>query len=335
MNLFGRNLKKDIAIIAEAGVNHEGNISTAIKMIDFASEAGADAIKFQIYNPERFVSRDNKNRFKRTKKFSLKDEDYKILKKRALKRKIGIIATPVTDDKLNLACSLGPAVKIASGDINFTPLLHKIAKKKKKIIISTGNSNIKEISKTYNYLKKENPNIDNKLIFLHCVSSYPTPISQSNIKRIEILKKRFKKLIVGYSNHCLEKEAILAACALGAKVVEVHITLSKKNKKFRDHQMSFDRTQFSDLVKSIRAINLTLSEQSYNTMKCERSEKKLMRKGLIAKNNLTKNKILNKNDVDFARPASYFSFLDKKKIIGKKIKKNIPKGYLLKKHYFF
>jgi len=334
MNLFGRNLKKDIAIIAEAGVNHEGNISTALRMIDFASDAGADAIKFQIYNPERFVSRDNKTRFKRIKKFCLKDEDYKVLKKRALKKKINIIATPVTDDKLNLACSLGPAVKIASGDINFIPLLHKVAKKNKKIIISTGNSNLREISKTYKYLKNENSNIDNKLILLHCVSSYPTPIKESNVKRVEILKQRFKKLIIGYSNHCLEKEAILAAIVLGAKVVEVHVTLSKKNKKFRDHHLSFDRTQFSDLVKSIRTINLSLTEQTHNTMKCERSEKKLMRKGLIAKKNLFKNKILNKNDIDFARPASYFSFLDKKKIIGKKIKKNIPKGFLIKKNYF-
>jgi len=213
-------------------------------------------------------------------------------------------------------------------------LLHKVAKKNKKIIISTGNSNLREISKTYKYLKNENSNIDNKLILLHCVSSYPTPIKESNVKRVEILKQRFKKLIIGYSNHCLEKEAILAAIVLGAKVVEVHVTLSKKNKKFRDHHLSFDRTQFSDLVKSIRTINLSLTEQTHNTMKCERSEKKLMRKGLIAKKNLFKNKILNKNDIDFARPASYFSFLDKKKIIGKKIKKNIPKGFLIKKNYF-
>ena len=334
MKLFGKDLSKDLVIIGEVGVNHEGNINTAKKIIRLAKKAGADAVKLQIYTPEKYVSKKEK-KFNRVKKFSLEDSDILQLKKFAKNEKIHIFATPVTEDKVKLCYKLNNTIKVASGDINFFELFNEILKyKNNKIIISTGNSTLQEIKKIILFIKERiKEKIKNKIILLHCVSSYPTPIDQANIKRILLLKKEFKEIEIGYSNHCADKEACLAAVALGANLLEVHIT-DNNNKKFHDHHLSFNAKSFEELIKSAKLIKKSLNDYGFGPSPSEKKNKQFMRKGIIANKNISYLTKIKKNDICFARPATEFNSYDQDKIIGKKIFKNIKKGDLIKKKFF-
>tara|TARA_B100000767_G_scaffold274691_1_gene308533 strand:- start:8393 stop:9385 length:993 start_codon:yes stop_codon:yes gene_type:complete len=330
MKIFNKDLDKDILVVGEIGLNHEGKLKEALKLLKLASTSGLDAIKFQLYNPEKYQSRDNIKRYNRLKKFNLSDDDYIFLKKKARKLKIKVLATPLTEDKVKLAASFGEVVKIASGDINFYPTIDEITKIKKKIILSTGNATLKEIDKTVNYIQRKNNKISNSLALLHCVSTYPTLIENTNIKKISLLKKRYPKLTIGYSNHCCEKEAVLSAVALGAKIVEVHITNDKKNKKFRDHHLSFDKSDLKDLIKSIKLVHKSVRNLSTNPEKIQLSSIKQMRKGIVASKEIKKGQKFTYENIHFARPAIKYKFYDIKKLVGKKSKKNFKTGFLIK-----
>jgi N,N'-diacetyllegionaminate synthase len=334
MKLFGRDLNKDIAIVAEIGLNHDGKLKKALRIVKLAADAGFDAVKFQIFSPDRFVSKDDISRFKRVKKLNLKDEDYLEIQKYANKIGIHMLGSAISEDKVSLCSKLGKAIKVASGDINFLPTINKIIKKKKIILLSSGNSTMEEIEKIIKHIKKKiGKKIKDKLILLHCVSAYPTPNNQSNVKKIIYFKKRFKFLKIGYSNHCIEPEPILAAVCYGASVIEVHITESKKSKKFRDHLLSFDKKNMNSLVKSIRKIKETVKIFSKKPMKSE-EKVHLMRKGLVTSKDIKKGQYLKLSDISFARPATYFSAHDIDKIIGKKINVSLKKGQLFKSFYF-
>lgn len=335
MKLFGRNLNNDVAIVAEIGLNHDGSLNKALKLVKLAAEAGFDAVKFQVFNPYRFVSTDNSKRFERIEKLNLTDEEYLVIKKYTKKLGIFMLGSAISEDKVKLCSKFGKAIKVASGDINFYPTIDQIIKKKKILLLSSGNSTLSEINETINYVKKKltKKNIRNKLIILHCVSSYPTPNNQSNVKKILFLKKKFKSINIGYSNHCVAPEPVLAAVCFGASLIEVHITSSKRGKKFRDHLLSFDKKNMKNLVKSIRIIKDTIKISSIRPMKCE-ERVQLMRKGLIASQNIKKGSRLKFSDIMFARPSIYFLAKDKKKLIGKKVNIDLKQGQLIKKIHF-
>ena len=208
MKIFNIDLEKDILIIGEIGINHEGKLKEAKKMLKLAARSGLNAVKFQLYNLKKYEAKDNISRYRKLKDFNLSDKDYTSLYKEAKKHGINILATPLTEDKVKLAASFGEVVKVASGDINFFPTIDNIIKLKKKIILSTGNSTISEISKTISYIKKKSKYIFKNLSILHCVSLYPTPIEEANIQKIKYLKKKYPNITIGYSNHCSEKKTV-------------------------------------------------------------------------------------------------------------------------------
>ena len=327
MNIFNKNLKNEILIIGEIGINHEGKLSEALKMLELASKSGLDAVKFQLYSLDKYQSKNNLKRYKRLKKFNLSDNDYKYLHKKAKKIGLKVIATPLTEDKVDLAGSFGEVVKVASGDIDFYPTIERIIKNKKKIILSTGNSNIKEIEKTVNHIKKNyrKKKISDYLALLHCVSLYPTPIEESNILKINYLKNRFKNLTIGYSNHCSDRNIVLSAVANGAKIIEIHITFDKKNKKFHDHFLSFDKTELKELINSIRSVERSIKKLKINPQKINKE----MRKGIIASKNNKRKEIYSLQNLSFARPSKHYNSKDIKKLIGKKSTKNIKSGFLI------
>ena len=330
MKIFNKDLDKEILIIGEIGLNHEGKLKEALKIIKLAAKSGLGAVKFQLYNLDKYQSQDNAERYNRLKKFNLSDKDYLFLKKKAKDHKIKVLATPLTEDKVKLAASFGEVIKIASGDINFFPTIDEVIKLKKKIILSTGNATLKEIDKTINYIQRKNNKISNSLALLHCVSTYPAPIESANIQKILLLKKRYPKLTIGYSNHCFEKEAVLSAVALGAKIVEIHITNDKKNKKFRDHHLSFDKYTLQDLVKSIKLTHKCVQGLSKNPEKLQLSIIGQMRKGIVASKEIKKGQKFTYENIHFARPAIKYKFYDIKKLIGRKSKKNFKIGFLIK-----
>lgn len=329
MKIFKKDLNKKIILVGEIGINHEGKFKEAFKILKLAASCGLDAVKFQLYSTSKYESKNNKKRYSRLEKYNLKDEDYIILKDKAEKIGLNVLATPLTEDKVSLAANLSEVIKVASGDINFFPTLDKIINKKKKIILSTGNATIKEIENTIKYLKKRIKNIKNKIALLHCVSRYPAPIEKSNIQKITYLKKKFPNITIGYSNHCCEKEAVLAAVSLGAKIIEIHITYDKRNKNFRDHQLSFDKNNLKDLVDSIKLVQKSTKELSINPENEEVKLRKFMRKGIIASKDIKKGEKFTKKNTQFARPALYFQSKDIKKIIGKISKRNVKSGFII------
>ena len=330
MKIFNIDLEKDILIIGEIGINHEGKLKEAKKMLKLAARSGLNAVKFQLYNLKKYEAKDNISRYRKLNDFNLSDKDYVSLYKEAKNIGINILATPLTEDKVKLAASFGEVIKVASGDINFFPTINNIIKLKKKIILSTGNSTISEISKTINYIKKKSKYIFKNLSILHCVSLYPTPIDEANIQKIKYLKKRYPNITIGYSNHCTEKEAVLSAVAFGAKIIEIHITDDKKNKEFRDHALSFDKKSLKELVNSIKLTHKSVSNFELNPGKNQTEIKKFMRKGIVASKNIKIGEKFTKKNLHYARPSTYFKLPDIKKLLGQKSKKNFKAGFSIK-----
>ena len=191
MKIGNLNLNTDIMIIAEIGNNHEGNFDLAKEMIIEASNAGADAVKFQTIQPEKLVSIKETKRIHQLKKFQFTNNEYKKLFETAKKNNIMFLSTPFSLEAVDFLDSFVPAFKIASGDNNYDLLLKKIANKNKPILLSTGMSDLNQIISSVNIIEKEwnSLNIEPGLILLHCVSAYPTPLEKSNLLAIKTLSK--------------------------------------------------------------------------------------------------------------------------------------------------
>jgi sialic acid synthase SpsE len=254
-----------VFIIAEAGVNHNGNLQLAKKLCKAAKNAGADAIKFQTWK-----TRDLITRTVRTPTYQKittgEDSQFVMLKRLELSftyfkeifrycKKIGIIflSTPGDKTSVNFLKSLRvPAYKIGSDDMDNFPLLKYVAQKKKPLIISTGMSYMKEVEKSFNFVKKFNK----KIAFLHCTSSYPTDLGEVNMKSILTMKRRLKT-IIGYSDHTTNIWIPILAICLGAKIIEKHITIDK-NLPGPDHKSSLTPVEFQQMVELIRKTELKL-----------------------------------------------------------------------------
>ena len=236
MNLFGKDLSRDIAIVAEIGVNHEGDPEKAIELLRLAAAAGADAVKFQSYTPARFISADDPERLKRVTSFALDKDAHIALAREAESLGIHFFSTPVTEDWVEFLGSIGSAMKIASGDLTFEPVIRKAARTGLPMIISTGLGEVKEIDRAVSWVSDEigEDKLSENLALMHCISAYPTPIEQANVLSVPFLADRYN-LTVGYSNHVIGLQPCLAAVALGAQLLEVHFTDNKVDREFRDH----------------------------------------------------------------------------------------------------
>lgn len=321
---------KPCPIIAEIGVNHEGSFEAAKRMIALAAGAGADYVKFQSYTVERFIAASQPERRARVSKFALSERDYIALKTVADSVHIGMLSTPVTEDWVDKLLPLCPAFKIASGDIDFKPVIEKAAKTGKPLIVSTGAATLEEIDRAVKWIEEivGRDQLKNHLTLMHCVSSYPTPIEQANILSIPFLKKRYG-LPVGYSNHVIGMNACLGAVALGADMIEVHFTEKKEGRSFRDHALSFDADDLAYFIKAADDIKKSLGFFDKAPQLCESGDIPALRKGIIAAKNLKKGDILMEEDVLFARPASEFFSHETNLVVGRTLKEDIPQGYTI------
>jgi len=323
------NKTKKPYIIAEIGINHEGNFLTAKKLILAAKKAGANAVKFQVFKPETLaIKKSKKTKFQ--KKTSGKEDlsniwnrvclTYPILKKLrnySKELKIDFICTPFDFESLNLIKKLNlSAIKIASSDMTDYPLISEIAKLKKPIILSTGMSNGMEISKTLKIINSKN------ITILHCVSMYPCDNNKANLNRILSLKKKFKKYTIGYSDHCKNFEASIFALSLGAKVIEKHFTLDKKRVGL-DHSLSADPIDLKIICDYAKSINDLPGKGKINPSSQEQKFTKFFRKGIYANKKLSKNQVIKRDDLIIRRPENKSKPEVYWKFIGKKIKKTI------------
>jgi sialic acid synthase SpsE len=326
MKLKNFDLKKKVFIIAEVGNNHEGNFNIAKKLVRLAAKAGADAIKFQTFKTENFIRKKDIKRFKQLKKFELSYEQFKSLKKLAHIKKIKFISTPLDLESADFLIKNADLIKIASSDNNFFPLIEKVLKSKKSIIISTGMINILQIKDLTNYIYKVigKKSAIKRIALLHCVTNYPVEDEFANLRSVEYLIKN-SKLTIGYSDHTIGNEACIAAVAMGAKVIEKHFTISKKFSKFRDHALSADYIDLKNIVTGIRKVEKQLGRFNKEIQKPEKKLIKIVRRAAYADKNIFPGEKITLKNTKFLRPALTSNFFNLKKIIGKKIKKTLYK----------
>lgn len=320
-------------VIAEIGNNHEGCLKNAIKLINLASKAGVDAVKFQIYKTEGFIHPNETTRYKQLKKFELSYKNFSILKKHAKLKKLKFIASAFDFESLEFVQKNTDFIKIASGDNNFFPLIEKAIQSKQKIIISTGMTNEENLKYLRKFLIKKLGlrKYNQKIIFLHCVSNYPVLDHEANLNSITNLKKILKTEI-GYSDHTIGINACIAAFVLGARVIEKHFTIDKNFSNFRDHKLSSDFNEMKNLVIAIKSIHKMLGKDRKEKNIKEKAIEKLARRNLYAKKEILKGDRINFSLINFLRPANSNSY----KLMSKKInlvsKKNIKKNFLIKKN---
>ena len=310
--------KEPVFVVAEAGVNHNGSLKIAKKLVREAKNSGADAIKFQTFKANDLASKKSKW-FNVFKKLELQDNEFEELNDYAKENKIIFFSAPFSFKAVDLLTKLNvKAIKIASGDLTNIPLIKYAASKKKTMIVSTGMGNLNEIKEAVTAIKS----VKNKnLILMHSVSSYPTPIKDVNLNSISLLEKKFS-CPVGYSDNGENMIVPIVAVSLGAKIIEKHFTLDKKMKG-PDQHMSADPKQFKKMVNQIHEIEQMFGD---GIKKCQKSELENIigaRRSITAKIDLSKNSIINRQNITFKRPATGIEpkFFDK--ILGKKIKRRI------------
>lgn len=327
---------KGCFIIAEAGVNHNGKLSLAKKMVDTAKSAGVDAVKFQTFKVEDLVTQDarsamyqQKNTGKKEsqmvmlKKLELSDGDFKKLKQHCDKKKIMFLSTPHTVESLDFLKSLVPIFKISSADLTNIPLIKKVARFKKPVILSTGMANITEIREAVNVIKKTHA----KIILLHCTSNYPTPFDEVNLKAMAAMEKEFN-LPVGYSDHTEGIEISLAAVSLGAVVIEKHFTLTR-SLQGPDHVSSLEPKELKQMVDQIRNIEKALGDGIKKPFSSELKIAKLARKSIVARENVLKGSKIKEGMLAIKRPGTGIEPKYFYKLIGKEAKVNIKKDQLI------
>jgi len=344
---FIQNYNREIIsrpyMIAEAGVNHEGSMELAKRLIDEAAEGGADAIKFQSYKAETLASKDspyywdiNKEPtrsqyelFKKYDKFWKKE--YEELKKYCDKVGIEFLSTPFDIESARFLNDLMPAFKISSSDITNLQFIEYQCSFNKPILLSTGASYLWEIQEAVEVVEKHG----NPLILLHCVLNYPTPNKNAHLGMIQGLKKHFPQHIIGYSDHTLpqEMEVVYAATLLGAAVIEKHFTFDK-TLPGNDHYHAMDKEDLKLFWKKWNFVEELLGSFKVTALPDEEPARKNARRSLVAARNIPKGKVIDEQDLTWKRPAHGISAKYYYYLIGKKALLDIQEDTILKWHMF-
>jgi len=325
--------QNELSIIAEIGLNHEGSIECAKKLLTEAASTGVQYVKFQSYTTEKYAAANDPARITRLKKFSLTRDHFYELASLANSLNVKFISTPLSEDWVELLNPIVSLFKIASGDITFKPVIEAAALTGKPLIISTGAATISEIDQAVEWVKNivGASLLSERLTLMHCVAAYPTPIDQANLHSIPFLKEKYK-LNIGYSNHVMGMNACITAVALGASPIEVHYTDNKHDREFRDHALSFDFADLKSFVTLANVVRSSLGTFEKKVQDCEKEIIPNIRKGIIAKKNLAKGHVLTKEDLAFARPGTNFKSSELDLIIGKKLSEEVQEGFLIPKN---
>ncbi|MBS3926356.1 MAG: N-acetylneuraminate synthase family protein [Nitrosarchaeum sp.] len=305
-------------VIAEAGINHNGDLKIAKKLITEAKKANADSIKFQTFQASDLASKKSKY-YNLFKKLEFSDAEFTELSHYAKSKDIIFLSTPFSLKAVDLLAKLRvPAFKIASGDLTNLPLIKYAASKNKPMIISTGMANMKEINEAIKTIQNTK---NNKIIVMHSVSGYPTPIDQVNLNIIKSMAEKIHYPI-GYSDNGSDNLVPIVAVVLGAKIIEKHFTLNKKMNG-PDHSMSCDPKELREIIINMRSAEKMLGTDEKSCQPSELINKTMARRSIITLNDIPKNTIIDKNMVGIKRPATGIApkFIDK--IIGKKTKQKI------------
>jgi len=314
---------KPAYIIAEAGSNHNGNIQNAKLLIDIASEAGADAVKFQSFKADCIASRYNPA-YEIFKKNELPREWHKELFEYAAKKGLHFISTPFDLDTADFLYDLGvPAFKVASGDITYLQLLQHLGRLGRPVLLSTGKSTLGEIEKALEILATD------KVILLHCVASYPASYTEMNLRAIQTLQGAFPGCLTGFSDHTLDGICALGALSLGARVVEKHITFNR-HAEGPDHSFAMEREQFMAYVQQIRALETALGDGYKKPTPQEKETLGKGRRSIHAAVDISKGTVITEAHLKIVRPGNGISPDHLPSIVGSVAAVDIPEDTMIK-----
>lgn len=313
-------------VVAEAGVNHNGKLALAKKLVDAAVRAEADAIKFQTFVTEKLVNRNlSRRQYGMLKMLEMDEASFLELRGYAKQNKIILFSTPFDDESLSVLRKLDmPLYKISSGDLDNLPLLRRVARVGKPMIVSTGMSTMSEISEAVATVG----HFCDRLVLAHCTSLYPPRFDEVNLKAISTIRKAFG-VPVGYSDHSLGYEVSIAAVALGACLIEKHLTLDKKMAG-PDHKASLEPSEFGKMVKMIRNVERALGVEVKKPVPREQDMRSYARKSITAISDMASGVQITKDDVAILRPGGGMRPKHLDAIIGRRTRVRIRKGWQIK-----
>ena len=320
-------------IIAEAGVNHNGDIKLAKKLIDIAAGAGADLVKFQTFNTDRLVTQSapkadyqilapdkKESQHSMLRKLELTEAAHHELITHCASRGIGFFSTAFDIESINMLVGLGQKFfKIPSGEITNLPYLRHIGQFGGKIIISTGMSNMDEIAAAINLLEVSGT-ARTKITVLHCTTAYPVPMQEVNLRAMQNIQSVFN-VSVGYSDHTLGIEIPIAAVALGATVIEKHFTIDR-NLPGPDHKASLEPAELMSMIDAIRNIEMAVGDGIKRLMPSETENLNVIRKSIVARNIIRGGQVISSKDLTTKRPGNGISPMRWEEIIGRVAKRD-------------
>lgn len=316
-----------IFVIAEAGVNHNGSMETAKKLVDVAAMAGADAVKFQTFKAENLVCKDARkaeyqmettdqaeSQFDMLKKLELTSEMHVQLKEYCKQKGIMFLSTPFDVDSLHYLVELGvDIIKLPSGEITNYPLLREAGKTGKKIIISSGMSALQEVRDAVQVLKSSG---GSDVTVLHCNTEYPTPYVDVNLRAMLTIKESLG-VPIGYSDHTQGIEVPIAAAAMGAAVIEKHFTLDK-NMEGPDHKASLEPNELQRMVRAIRTVENALGDGEKAPSESEKGNMGIVRKSIVAKCDIEAGELFTESNLTTKRPGTGISPMQWDQVIGQR-----------------
>ena len=321
-------------IIAEAGVNHNGDLELAKKLIDTAVVAGADAVKFQTFKADRIVTRhalkadyqqrtsseSGESQYKMLKRLEFDEVQFRLLQSHCRKQGIEFLSSPFDRESIDTLVSMGLEIfKIPSGEITNLPYLRKIGGLRKKVILSTGMSDLAEIQEAFAVLINAGT-AKEKITILHCNTEYPTPMEDVNLTAMQTIAETFQ-VAVGFSDHTEGIEAAIAAVALGAMVVEKHFTMDK-TLPGPDHQASLEPRELQAMIAAIRNIEKALGDGIKKPTRSETPNRVVARKSIVAACAINKNDIFSEQNLTLKRPGTGISPMRWDEVLGKIASRN-------------
>jgi N,N'-diacetyllegionaminate synthase len=325
-----------VFMIAEVGINHDGSVERALKLIDAAADCGADAVKFQTFRADRLMiaapdrlahqADDGETAYDMFRRLELSWPDHEKLKDHADRRGILFLSTPFDEDSADFLEALGvPAFKIASSDLTHSPLLRHIARKGKPILLSTGMSFLAEVEEAVDTLQSCGAR---DIVLLHCVSSYPAPPESLNLKTIQTLRDRFG-LPVGFSDHSQGTLFSLIAAALGARVLERHFTLDR-NAPGPDHKVSLDPPGLRALIADLSHVEAALGSGSKIPSQAEEQGRRLSRRSIVAAADIRRHETIQARMLACKRPGGGLEPRDLDRVIGMRAGRDLDKDSILR-----
>lgn len=317
-----------VVVVAEVGNNHEGDVERARELVRAAAAAGADAVKFQTYKTELFVRPADEERFARLKSFELSQDAFAGLADLAHEVGLAFVSTPLDLESAAFLEEIADAVKIASGDNTFVPLIRQVAAGPKPMIMSTGLVDLDEARAALDLARDARPP-GAEVALLHCVTAYPAQPAEINLRAIPELASALG-CTVGYSDHTLGIDACVAAAAIGARILEKHVTLDPPPSDFRDHELSARPEELAELVRRVRLVEELLGSGEKRPQASELELRDAVRRSIAARRDLPVGHVIGPSDLAWLRPGKGFAPGRESEVVGRILLRPVSAGEQLR-----